>query len=1118
MSFYAKIIVITSIIPSVLRKKTYYCFPGVNNCTILLAVFFKEVTLPLQPGQILNNRYRIAKQIGKGGFGAVYRAWDMRMNGSCVVKENLDTSLEARNQFEREAQILFKLRHPGLPVVFDYFSEPDQGLYLVMDFVEGKNLEEIQQDSGGAINEADAVNWISQVCEALEYLHGYNPPVIHRDIKPQNIIITPAGKAMLVDFGVAKLYQAQQKTTIGARAITPGYSPPEQYLQTGTDARSDIYSLGATLYTLLSGQVPPESVALSLGESLPSIRDINAKVNPVLEAVVKKAMAPQKNARYATASEMRSALQVKAISTGPVVPVFTSIQPPAVKQPAMPAAVPSVMPSTLHVGTTQAIPAKPRKPTNWLTIALGGLGGLIIIGVITAFLILPRLIKNTGSIVVSSTKTPKLTETALRTEIAGIMPTTLPTETAKPPSQYGGWLEKIAISVVSPDSAVAQLQSKELDLYADSLDFNYFDSVNAAGLEYKKSYGLYYDLTFNPIGPEFPGTGKLNPFSSPKIREAMNWLIDRDYINQQFFRGKAVPKYFPLTVGLPDYNNSKEKADELEAYYAYDLGKASEVISSEMASMGAVKSGGVWTYKGEPVTLIFLIRNDSDGTRKLMGDYVADQLESMGFSIDRQYKKRDEASPIWLGSDPSEGLWNIYTGSWVTTTINHNEGSIFQLFYSPDSSQDAQLWKAYTPTEEFSTLCDLLAQNEFGSNNERQAALERALELSLQDSVRIWLMENRYYVPYNKGIIFASDLVGGFQGSQMWPYTLRFTNQVGGQMNIGMSDLLIDPWNPISGSGWSQDLALMRATQSGDALLDPYTGLAWPLRIEKAEVVVKEGTLVNQTLDWVSVSTVPDIAIPGDAWVDWDAASQTFITANAKYPGGLIANKKVIVYYPEDMFKEVTWHDGSPLSPADFVMHLIMMFDRGKPESAIYDEYNTSVYDSFKLDFKAIRIISTDPLVIEFYSDRVALDAELNIPVLFPTYTSGEAPWHVLALSNLAEANGELAYSLEKADALGIEWTNFVGGASLNILKQKIGEAAAENYIPYAPTLNKYISTEEVTQRYKNLTNWFDDHNHFWLGTGPYYLEKSDVNGKQLWLERYTNSSDDLELWTEFSK
>jgi peptide/nickel transport system substrate-binding protein len=1074
--------------------------------------------LPLQPGQILNNRYRIAKQIGKGGFGAVYRAWDMRMNGSCVVKENLDTSLEARNQFEREAQILFKLRHPGLPVVFDYFSEPDQGLYLVMDFVEGKNLEEIQQDSGGAINEADAVNWISQVCEALEYLHGYNPPVIHRDIKPQNIIITPAGKAMLVDFGVAKLYHAQQKTTIGARAITPGYSPPEQYLQTGTDARSDVYSLGATLYTLLSGQVPPESVALSLGESLPSIRDMNPKVNPALEAVVDKAMAPQKNARYATASEMRSALQAKAISTGPVSPAVTTIQPPAIKQPVMPAVMPSAMPSTMHVGAAQVIPAKPRKPTNWLAIVLGGLGGLIIIGVITAFFILPRLIRNTGGIVVSGTKTPKTTETASKTEVAGIMPTALPTETAKPPSQYGGWLEKITFSAVSPDVAVAQLQSKEIDLYTDNLDNSYFDAIEAAGLEYKKSYGLYYDLTFNPIGPEFPGTGKLNPFSSPKIREAMNWLIDRDYINQQIFMGKAVPKYFALTVDLPDYNNSKEKVDELEAYYAYNFGKASEVITSEMEVMGAVKSGGVWTYKGEPVTLIFLIRTDADGTRRVMGDYVADQLETLGFTVDRQYKNRNEASPIWIGSDPSEGLWNIYTGGWIETNLVTDQGELFQQFYSPNSSQGMQLWKVYTPTEEFSALCDQLATNQFTNLDERQAAIDRALELSLQDSVRVWLMENRYFIPYNKGIVYASDLVAGFQGSQMWPYTLRFTDQVGGQMNIGMLDLLLNPWNPISGSTWSQDLALMRATQSGDTLLDPYTGLALPLRIEKAEIVVKELFLVNQTLDWANVSTVPDIAIPGDAWVDWDAASQTFITADTQYPGGLTANKKVIVYYPADMFEKVTWHDGSPLSPADFVMHLIMMFDRGKPESAIYDEYNTSVYDSFKLNFKAIRIISTDPLIIEYYSDRVALNAELNIPNLFPTYTSGEAPWHVLALSNLAEANGELAYSSEKASALGVEWTNFVGGASLDILKHKIGEAAAEDYIPYAPTLSKYISADEVAKRYKNLTNWFDGHNNFWLGTGPYYLDNSDIEGKQLWLAHYTNSPDDLESWSEFAQ
>lgn len=1074
--------------------------------------------MPLQPGQILNNRYRIAKQIGQGGFGAVYRAWDMRMNGSCVVKENLDTSSEARNQFEREAQILFKLRHPGLPVVFDYFSEPDQGLYLVMDFVEGKNLEEIQQNAGGRINEADAVNWISQVCDALEYLHDYNPPVIHRDIKPQNIIITPAGRAMLVDFGVAKLFHAQQKTTIGARAITPGYSPPEQYLQTGTDARSDIYSLGATLYTLLSGQVPPESVALSLGESLPSIRDMNPKVNPALEAVVDKAMSPQKNARYATAAEMRSALKAKAISTGPVQPGFPSIQPPARIQPAMPAVTPSAMPSTMHVGAAQAVRSKPHKPANWLAIALGGIGGLVVLGVIAAFLILPRFLKNSGGIIASSTKTPKVTEPSAKTEVAGLVPTTLPTVTAKPLTQYGGWLEKIAVSVVPQDSVVTQLQNNEIALYTDPLDPSFFDEIDAAGLAYKQSYGLYYDLTFNPVGPTFPGTGKFNPFSSPKIREAMNWLVDRNYINQQIFNGKAVPKYVVLVAGLPDYNSSQKKVDELEATYAYDFAKASEVITSEMETMGAVKSGGVWTYKGEPVTLIFLIRNDSDGRRKVMGDYVADQLETLGFTVDRQYKKSTEASPIWIGSDPAEGLWNLYTAGWIETNLLRDQGSYFQQFYSPNSIQAMPLWRAYTPTAEFSELCDQLALNRFGSNADRQAALDRALELSLQDSVRIWLMENRYHIPSINNVVYASDLVAGFDGTQMWPYTLRYSDQVGGQMSIGVSDVLNDPWNPIAGSTWTQDIALIRATQSGDVLSDPYTGLAWPLRIEKAELVIKEGYLVNKTLDWVDLTFAPEVQVPGDAWVDWDAASQTFVTAEAKYPGGLAANKKTTVYYPADMFEKVTWHDGSPLSPADFVMRLIMMFDRGKPESAIYDQYNLSAYDTFMADFKGVRILSTDPLIIEYYSDKVSLDAELNIPVLFPTYASGEAPWHVLALSNMAEADGELAYSFDKAGTLLVEWTNYLSGNSLEILKHKLGDAAAKNYIPYAPTLSKYISTDEAAVRYSNLTNWFNAHGNFWLGTGPYYLERADIEGKQLWLVRYADSPDDLERWSEFAK
>jgi len=169
------------------------------------------------------------------------------------VKENLDTSTEAQRQFLREAMVLANLSHPNLPRVTDHFVIPNQGQYLVMDFVEGQDLASLQQRQP-ALSLEHVIDWISQVAEALIYLHGRQPPVLHRDIKPANIRLTPDGKAMLVDFGLVKMYDPNLKTTMGARALTPGYAPPEQYGRGRTDARSDIYALGATLYKLLSGQ------------------------------------------------------------------------------------------------------------------------------------------------------------------------------------------------------------------------------------------------------------------------------------------------------------------------------------------------------------------------------------------------------------------------------------------------------------------------------------------------------------------------------------------------------------------------------------------------------------------------------------------------------------------------------------------------------------------------------------------------------------------------------------------------------------------------------------------------------------------------------------------------
>jgi ribose transport system substrate-binding protein len=270
--------------------------------------------MPLSLGQVLHNRYRIVKLIGQGGFGAVYRAWDTALNQPCAVKENLDTSPEAQRQFRREATLLAGLRHPNLPRVIDHFLIPGQGQYLVMDFVEGEDLQEML-DKRGPLPETKVLAWAGQVCDALEYLHRQN--VIHRDIKPQNIIVTTAGQAMLVDFGISKVYDPQLQTTTGARAVTSGYSPWEQYSAGHTDARSDVYALGATLYTLLTGQVPPPSVDLLGGSVLLTLpRQLKSAISANTERAVLRAMAQQPDQRFQSVAELRQALCGPAVANG----------------------------------------------------------------------------------------------------------------------------------------------------------------------------------------------------------------------------------------------------------------------------------------------------------------------------------------------------------------------------------------------------------------------------------------------------------------------------------------------------------------------------------------------------------------------------------------------------------------------------------------------------------------------------------------------------------------------------------------------------------------------------------------------------------------------------------
>ncbi len=273
----------------------------------------------LKTGDLLQQkRYRIVKRLGEGGMGAVYRAWDTRLNIPVALKEMIpqpdldaDQLDQLRRQFRQEATVLARLHHPNLVRVTDFFEEKSMG-YLVMDYVEGEGLDErIKRE--GALPEAEVLTWGEELLDAVAYCHSQG--ILHRDIKPQNVILRPNGHAVLVDFGLVKLWDPDDpRTKTAMRGMgTPEYAPPEQYeVDAGhTDPRSDVYSLGATLYHALTGQAPPTAtLRIADPEQFMSPRSVDAKISRKTEQAILTSLELPRTRRWQTAGEMAQALGV----------------------------------------------------------------------------------------------------------------------------------------------------------------------------------------------------------------------------------------------------------------------------------------------------------------------------------------------------------------------------------------------------------------------------------------------------------------------------------------------------------------------------------------------------------------------------------------------------------------------------------------------------------------------------------------------------------------------------------------------------------------------------------------------------------------------------------------
>jgi serine/threonine-protein kinase len=317
----------------------------------------KVVGWLLTPGTVVHERYRITGILGKGGFAATYLVRDTLLNSN---KARALKEIPSSQHDDHETDLLSRLDHPAIPDIMDRFELGEMN-YLVLKFGGSRTLEMERRKEGGTVAVATLLRWMAQLCDVLAYLHGQTPPVVHRDLKPDNILLDERDHIMLIDFGIAKESDGFAETRPLARSASYGFSPPEQMMSTGTDQRSDVYSLGATMYALLTGTIPVPAHERVAGVELKAAHELNSAIPPILDAAIMQALELNVNRRQQSIGELLQTLDSSAWTSDGSGPDF------------------STGPKTVRVDRNQGGPAtspsgpvvKPRPQVRKVPIAIG---------------------------------------------------------------------------------------------------------------------------------------------------------------------------------------------------------------------------------------------------------------------------------------------------------------------------------------------------------------------------------------------------------------------------------------------------------------------------------------------------------------------------------------------------------------------------------------------------------------------------------------------------------------------------------------------------------------------------------------------------------------------------
>jgi len=645
-------------------------------------------------------------------------------------------------------------------------------------------------------------------------------------------------------------------------------------------------------------------------------------------------------------------------------------------------------------------------------------------------------------------------------------------------SQKGAYTDNLQfIQYLDGNIALHDIQAGNLDTYFFRIPLETVASISKDPNVkiYEKNAGSFGFL-LNPAPSKNPNI--LNPFQFKEIRFAVNYLINREFVVDEILNGYGSVQIDPFGISSPEY---EALIPVIESYnFKYNPSLAKGIIEKSLISHGATKLDGKWTYNGSPISIKLMIRSD-DLPRKSMGEMLANELEKIGFTVQRDYGDLNKANLVVYGKDPQELSWQVYTEGFGGTSqfVRYNPSTAAQM-YSPyfgsmPGRGNPSFWNYQNST--LDKITQSIEFSNFTSEEERNELLRQALTLGIQESVRLFVAQN--IDPYAasssiKGLI--NDFGAGISTSKSLINARSIKNT--SSINVGVKEVYQGAWNNVGGCNDIYCTNILSLVSDSPTSRNPYTGEVIPLRNE-----------------WTNITTMgPEkrLAVDNDA-VTWNPSDQKWEDV-----GKNTSKSKVTLHL---VFSN--WQNGQAMNKADLIYQLYFPYEWSSKINSTDQTYDPEYAQPAQVALKYLRgtkFLNNSTLVS--FVDYWHFDKKEIADFASVWATS---PWEVNAAIERLVKNGVFAYSRTEATVKNIEWLSLIIPSHAQAIKQELEKMKAEGFVP-AP-LKGMVSVDEALKRYDASIKWITEHNHAIIGNGPYEIKSYNPAGRVISLAAFRDSS-----------